>query len=137
MTSNLPAIARPDLLLRAEAGLSLVVACIAYQYYFPHHWTLFALAFFAPDISLLGYVVGRSVLAPLFYNLAHNAVFPLLLAIVSFSSSSQAAGEIALIWIAHISFDRLAGYGLKYPRLFRFTHIQSAASPAGAPADAK
>ena len=30
----------------------------------------------------------------------------------------------ALIWISHIGFDRLLGYGLKYPTQFRDTHLQ-------------
>ncbi len=33
----------------------------------------------------------------------------------------------AAFWTAHISFDRLMGYGLKYPDEFRRTHIQRAA----------
>ena len=30
----------------------------------------------------------------------------------------------ALIWIAHIGFDRALGYGLKYPTFFKETHLQ-------------
>jgi len=30
----------------------------------------------------------------------------------------------ALIWISHIGFDRMLGYGLKYPTQFRDTHLQ-------------
>jgi hypothetical protein len=30
---------------------------------------------------------------------------------------------IALIWIAHIAFDRLLGFGLKYPTQFKDTHL--------------
>jgi hypothetical protein len=40
----------------------------------------------------------------------------------------ELAGQISLIWLAHISFDRLMGYGLKYPGEFRRTHIQRSAS---------
>jgi hypothetical protein len=29
---------------------------------------------------------------------------------------------------AHISFDRCLGYGLKFPGVFRYTHIQRSAS---------
>lgn len=31
--------------------------------------------------------------------------------------------QIALIWFAHIGFDRALGYGLKYPLGFRVTHL--------------
>jgi hypothetical protein len=29
----------------------------------------------------------------------------------------------ALIWLAHIGFDRALGYGLKYSAGFSFTHL--------------
>jgi hypothetical protein len=29
----------------------------------------------------------------------------------------------ALVWAAHIGFDRLLGYGLKYPAAFGVTHL--------------
>jgi hypothetical protein len=31
---------------------------------------------------------------------------------------------MALIWTTHIAFDRLLGYGLKYPTYFKDTHLQ-------------
>ena len=30
----------------------------------------------------------------------------------------------ALIWLAHIGFDRALGFGLKYPTFFKDTHLQ-------------
>jgi hypothetical protein len=29
----------------------------------------------------------------------------------------------ATIWVAHIGFDRMLGYGLKYPTAFSDTHL--------------
>jgi hypothetical protein len=31
--------------------------------------------------------------------------------------------SLALIWLAHIGFDRALGYGLKYAAGFGFTHL--------------
>jgi hypothetical protein len=31
--------------------------------------------------------------------------------------------SIALIWVAHIGFDRALGYGLKYATAFKHTHL--------------
>jgi hypothetical protein len=31
--------------------------------------------------------------------------------------------SLALIWVAHIGFDRLLGYGLKYATAFGHTHL--------------
>ena len=44
------------------------------------------------------------------------------------------AGTLALIWFAHIGFDRMLGYGLKHGAGFRFTHLGRIGKdkPAGA-----
>ena len=36
---------------------------------------------------------------------------------------SALAMHLALIWSAHIGFDRALGYGLKYDTGFSFTHL--------------
>ena len=115
---------RPDVLLRLEALLALVVGCIAYQRLYPHHWGLFALLFLVPDVSLLGYVRPANKQSAAFYNLVHSYVFPLALGLFAWERGGVLAGQVALIWLAHISFDRCLGFGLKFPESFRVTHIQ-------------
>ena len=44
-------------------------------------WQLYALLFFAPDLGLLGYLVGPRIGA-IAYNALHSTVAPLLLALV-------------------------------------------------------
>jgi hypothetical protein len=117
---------RPDVLLRWEGLFALVVGCLAYQRIYTGHGGLFAVLFLAPDIALLAYMVGKGSAA--FYNLLHTYVLPLCLGVWAWKSGSAPAGEVALIWMAHISFDRWLGYGLKYPGVFRYTHIQRSAS---------
>jgi Domain of unknown function (DUF4260) len=34
---------------------------------------------------------------------------------------------LGLIWLAHVGFDRMAGYGLKYGDAFRHTHLSGQA----------
>jgi hypothetical protein len=118
---------RPDVLLRLEGLLALVVGCIAYQYLYPHHWGLFALLFLVPDISLLGYLRPASKTSAAFYNLVHCYVLPFALGLLAWERGGVLGGQLALIWIAHISFDRCLGYGLKFPESFRYTHIQRSA----------
>jgi hypothetical protein len=38
--------------------------------------------------------------------------------------------HIALIWLAHIGFDRALAYGLKYPVAFGDTHLGRIGRPA-------
>jgi len=108
----------PGRLLRIEGLIALAVGCAGYQHYFPGHWGLFAALFLAPDVSLLGYLISANRFSATLYNAVHSYLLPL--ALLPF------AAQIALIWICHISWDRLVGYGLKYPGAFRHTHIQSA-----------
>jgi hypothetical protein len=121
---------RPDVLLRLEGLAALVAGCIAYQRIYPGHWGLFALLFLAPDVALIVYLTGYlgSKGSAAFYNLLHSYVLPLGLGLLAWKWGSALAGEVALIWMAHISFDRCLGYGLKFPGVFRYTHIQRSAS---------
>jgi hypothetical protein len=120
---------RPDILLRLEAVLALVVECTAYERIYPGHWGMFALLFLVPDLSLLGYLHSAGKGAAALYNLVHSYVLPLALGLVAWKQGLPVAGQLALIWLAHISLDRLLGFGLKFPGVFRYTHIQGAAEP--------
>jgi hypothetical protein len=120
--------ARPDVLLRGEGLVALVTACTAYQHFYAGHWGWFALLFLAPDVSLLGFLGPLNKASTGFYNVVHCYVLPFLLGLMAWNRSSAPAGQFALIWVAHIGFDRFLGFGLKFPQSFRFTHIQSAAS---------
>ncbi len=128
-----PPLSRPVYLLRAEALCLLSASCGAYHLLFPHHWVMFACLFLLPDLSLLTYARGPNAVASIVYNLIHSYVLPALLGIVGVLFTSALLGEMSLIWIGHISLDRVLGYGLKYPTSFQFTHIQSAANPVIVP----
>ena len=121
---------RPDLLLRLEGLFWLAASWIAYQRLYPGRWGLFALLFLAPDLSLLAYLRSQGRVAAALYNSAHNYVLPLALGLSAWRWGWPLAGQLALIWVAHIGFDRAVGYGLKFPGQFKLTHIQVCASPA-------
>ncbi len=115
----------PRLWLRLE-GLA-VLAFSAWLYARGgHSWVLFALLFLAPDLSFLAYLAGARVGAAA-YNAVHSYVAPLTLA--GWALLSGRPATVALIWAAHIGFDRFVGYGLKYSTAFRDTHLGPLASP--------
>jgi Domain of unknown function (DUF4260) len=58
------------------------------------------------------------------YNFAHTLTIPLLLLAVGLLAARSGFFPFVLIWTAHIGFDRLLGYGLKYPTHFKDTHLQ-------------
>jgi hypothetical protein len=107
--------------LRVE-GLAILVAAVLFYWAQGASWISFAVLFLAPDLSMLGYLAGPRAGATA-YNIVHSYVLPLVLAGVGFFLKNHAATACALIWIAHIGFDRLLGYGLKYPSAFGETHL--------------
>ncbi len=116
---------RPDLLLRIEALTVLLASMVCYSA-LHGRWVLFAASFLAPDLSLLGYLAGNRHFAAGLYNAVHNYAGPLALGLLAWESRSLGMEWVAVIWVAHIAFDRLLGFGLKYSEAFQPTHIQSA-----------
>lgn len=119
---------RPDRLLRLEAGLVLLASLMGYFLPLHGHWPLLAILFLVPDLALLGYASQQQHGAAAgIYNLAHTSALPVILGLVSWKLASVLGVQMALIWIAHIAFDRLLGFGLKYPQAFKPTHMQTVA----------
>jgi succinate-acetate transporter protein len=114
--------------LRVEALVELVLAVSAYRA-FGGGWLMFAALVLLPDLGIAGYLMNRRVGAAV-YNLAHTYSAPALLALAGLMLSTSALYLPALIWAAHIGFDRVLGYGLKYPVAFGATHLGWTGAPA-------
>jgi hypothetical protein len=108
-------------LLRIE-GLALFCAATVFYGVSGASWWLFGVLFLAPDLSFAAYLAGAR-LGAIGYNALHATIGPLLLGLVSLAMAWPIAGSVALIWLAHIGFDRALGYGLKYNAGFGFTHL--------------
>ena len=113
---------RPNLLLRAE-GAVVFVACLLLYGELGASWILFVVLVLAPDLSMLGYLLGVRF-GTVLYNLFHVLIAPLLLVALAFFFKQLWLVPYGLIWTAHIGVDRLLGFGLKYPTRFHDTHIQ-------------
>jgi hypothetical protein len=109
------------ILLRLE-GLTLFIGMILLYVAWDGSWLVFALLFFVPDLSFLGYLAGPRVGAAV-YNAAHSYMAPVTLMTLGFGFEAPLTLSIAMIWLAHIGFDRALGYGLKYTAGFAFTHL--------------
>lgn len=117
-------LARPGLLLRLE-GLALFVAALALYAHLGGGWVLAVVLFLSPDLAALGYLLGPRIGAAC-YNLVHTDVLPVALGLAGLFGALgglPVATTLALIWLMHIGFDRLFGYGLKYPTAFKDTHL--------------
>lgn len=109
------------LLLRLE-GLAAFLVAVALYRQTEYGWGVFALAFLAPDVSLLGYLAGRRVGA-IAYNAAHSYLGPAVVLTTSTYLASPALFAAGLLWCAHIGLDRALGFGLKYAAGFGHTHL--------------
>lgn len=121
--------------LRLE-GLALLVAAAATYSWLPTWsnaawgWAAFAAAFLLPDLAMLGYLKSARVGA-LAYNLAHTEWLPATVLGLGLWSHQASLVSAAIVWLAHIGFDRALGYGLKYPNAFGDTHLGRIGRPAG------
>jgi hypothetical protein len=111
----------PALVLRLEAAAALICACTAYHL-LGGSWGGFAALFLAPDLAMLGYLAGARTGA-ITYNAAHSYLGPAVLAAAGAGLDAHAALLVACIWAAHVGFDRMLGYGLKYATAFGDTHL--------------
>jgi Domain of unknown function (DUF4260) len=116
----------PKVLLRAEGWVILTVSFAAYRQ-LDGNWVLFFLLFLWPDLFMLGYLVNARLGAAL-YNLVHTEIGPVYLGSIAVFEHWHNTLLFAIIWIAHIGFDRTLGYGLKYSTFFKDTHLQRVAS---------
>src|SRR3984885_15794396 len=107
--------------LRLEGLATLTISLCLYQRH-GAPWLIFAILFLLPDLSMLGYLTGALVGA-IAYNIAHSYILPIMLIIFAILTARVAVVPYALIWIAHIGFDRMLGYGLKYGSAFGHTHL--------------
>jgi hypothetical protein len=122
MNRETTSLSQPNLLLRLE-GAAALAGSIALYSRFGGELLPFALLILAPDLSMLGYSVNARVGA-LVYNSVHTYVVPGLVLALGLLTNTPALSQIAAIWFAHISMDRMLGFGLKYPTAFKDTHFQ-------------
>jgi len=108
-------------LLRLEA-LALLLAALALYARIGNDWWLFAKLFLIPDVSFAAYLFGPRIGA-IGYNAMHSTTGPIALGAAALALNQPIGLAIALIWLAHVGFDRALGYGLKYPTGFSDTHL--------------
>ena len=85
-------------------------------------WWLYLILFLSPDIGMVGYLINTRVGA-ITYNLFHHKAIGCLLVIFGFAQNNDHLLFAGLLFLAHSSFDRVLGYGLKYPDNFKHTNV--------------
>lgn len=111
----------PLILLRVEGAAMLAAALYAWHLT-GNSWLVFGLLFFTPDLAMLGYLAGPRAGA-ITYNLVHSYATAALIGALGLLAGSSIMVAAAIILAGHSGFDRMLGYGLKYPDAFGHTHL--------------
>jgi len=101
----------PIALRRVEALVVFTLGLMAY-YYSGYSWLTFILLFFLPDAGAVGYLKSHK-LGSMLYNLTHWIIWPLALGVYGVLTDHSTAKMLAIIWITHVMFDRMLGWGFK------------------------
>lgn len=107
-------------LLKAEELAQLLVALFL-LYYLGAPWYWYLVLFIGPDISMLGYAINPRIGAWT-YNLFHHKGVGFMVAIIGFFSLDVLL-LAGIAMIGHSAMDRIFGYGLKYEKGFKYTHL--------------
>ncbi len=85
-------------------------------------WWWFLVLILTPDIGMLGYLFGNQSGA-FCYNVFHHKGLAILLSFCGWYLDHNILELIGIILFSHSSLDRILGYGLKYEKGFKFTHL--------------
>jgi hypothetical protein len=96
----------------------------------PYAWWVYPVFFFAPDLSMVGYLGGPRVGAAV-YNFIHHRALALGLYVLGELGSLPILALIGVLLLGHASLDRVLGYGLKLPDDFTSTHLGPIGRKAG------
>ncbi|MEY2898285.1 MAG: hypothetical protein RL138_338 [Bacteroidota bacterium] len=108
--------------LKLEALGLLGLFSGVYFHYYPATWGFFLALFFVPDLSFSLFVISKKAGA-IAYNVFHHQGILIALLLIGYYLKNDTTIQIAFIFLAHSSFDRVFGYGLKYLDSFDHTHL--------------
>ncbi|MEO9891670.1 DUF4260 domain-containing protein [Aurantibacter sp.] len=87
-----------------------------------YQWWWFLVLLLTPDIGMLGYLINNKVGA-FSYNLFHHRALAVIFYLLGIYLSEPILQLIGVMLFSHIAMDRIFGYGLKYDKGFKFTHL--------------
>lgn len=88
----------------------------------PFVWWIYPALLLLPDVSMIGYAVNNTVGA-FSYNLFHHKATAILIGLAGLLLANDLLLLTGVILFGHSSMDRMMGYGLKYNKGFKFTHL--------------
>jgi hypothetical protein len=86
------------------------------------HWWWYLALILTPDISMIGYTLGKKTGA-IVYNIFHHKALAIALYIFGCYQQNEIIQLVGIILFGHASMDRMLGYGLKTFQGFKYTHL--------------
>ncbi|MEZ0542792.1 DUF4260 domain-containing protein [Fibrella arboris] len=108
-------------LLKLEEAAQFALSIVLFTK-LPFAWWLYPALLLVPDVSMLGYLLTNTAGA-FMYNLVHHKATPILIGIAGLLSGNSYLLLTGIILFGHSAMDRMMGYGLKYNKGFKFTHL--------------
>ncbi len=87
-----------------------------------YQWWWFLVLILVPDFGMIGYAFNSRIGA-FTYNLFHHKGLAILLYFFGVYFSFPLYQLAGIILFSHASMDRIFGYGLKYDKGFKYTHL--------------
>lgn len=109
-----------NLLKLEEAGIFLLSIYLFSTLDFAWWW--FPALLLVPDIGMIAYLFNAKSGA-FIYNLFHHRLVAASVAFYGLVIENEYWMLVGIILFAHISFDRVMGYGLKFNESFHHTHL--------------
>jgi len=108
-------------IIRLEEAAMFAVSLCGLYYLNADGW-YYPLVLVGPDISMIGYIAGKEPGA-LAYNLFHHKGVAVISVIAGLFMPNELFLIFGIILFGHSSMDRMFGYGLKFDKGFKYTHL--------------
>ncbi|PKB16941.1 DUF4260 domain-containing protein [Flavobacterium sp. 5] len=102
--------------------LGLFILGIYFFNQIDYAWWWFLVLILVPDLSMIGYIFGDKIGA-VCYNIAHHRGIAVILYLSGVYFSNAEIQLLGVILFSHSAMDRILGYGLKYEKGFKYTHL--------------
>ena len=85
-------------------------------------WWWFVVLILLPDLGMIGYLINSKIGAYT-YNFLHHRTLAVFVFFAGWFLDREVLMLMGIILFSHIALDRLLGYGLKFEKGFKFTHL--------------
>ncbi len=114
-------------LLKMEEAAQFVLSIVLFAK-LPFVWWVYPALLLVPDLSMLGY--AWNVKAGAFtYNLLHHKAVAIMVGVIGLFLANDYWLLAGILLFGHSSLDRMLGYGLKYTKGFKYTHLGEVGAP--------